>query len=299
MIRVGTAGWSYPDWEGIAYPRPRPRGFHPLAHLARYVDCVELNSTFYALPRAEHAARWAELVADRPGFRFLAKVHQDFTHNPAPAPGATDPWPALARAFRAGLEPLVRARRLAALLLQFPVTFRRAADGERRLERLVELLTDPSGPALAVELRHRSWFAPESLARLARARLALVHIDLPASADHPPPWHEPTAPLGYLRLHGRNARTWFKPGAGRDARYDYLYSPSELGELAQRARRLAGASDETYVVTNNHFEGQALANAIELRSLLEGRRVPAPPELLARFPRLSESASLEGQQRLF
>ena len=68
MIRVGPAGWSYADWEGRAWPRSKPRGFHPLAHLARFVDCIEINSSFYALTDPAHCARWVDLVADRPDF---------------------------------------------------------------------------------------------------------------------------------------------------------------------------------------------------------------------------------------
>lgn len=299
MIRVGPAGWSYPDWQGIVYPAPAPRGFDPLAHLARLFPCIELNSSFYAPPGAEMAERWSARVAPCAEFRFLAKVHRDFTHTSAPAEGPDDPWPAAAASFLAGLAPLERDGRLAALLLQFPAGFARNPANARRLERLNELFAAPGRRALAVELRHRSWFVPAALERFSALGLAVAHIDLPAAPEHPPVWHEPTASLGYLRLHGRNARTWFQPGVGRDARYDYLYGPAELDELAARARRLAGATDETFVVTNNHFEGQAVANALELRSLLEGTPPAAPIELQARFPRLRVGTRPQGQGRLF
>lgn len=299
MIRIGPAGWSYPDWQGIAYPARKPRGFHPLSYLARFVPCVELNSSFYGLPSARNAERWVELVADRPEFRFLAKVHQDFTHGPLPAAGEHDPWPTAARAFLAGLAPLVRERRLAALLLQFPVSFQRNEEAERRVERLTELFQGQPDCALAIEVRHKSWFEPAPLARFAALKLAVAHIDLPAAREHPPGWHEPTAPLGYLRLHGRNTEAWFRPAAGRDQRYDHLYGPAELNELAAKARRLAGVTDETYVVTNNHFEGKALANALDLRALLEEGPVAAPAELVARYPYLADHTHAEGQLGLF
>jgi len=296
VIRVGPAGWSYPDWEGVVYPRAKPAGFHPLAHLLHFVDCVEINSSFYALPRAEHARRWAEIAAARPDFRFLVKLNRDFTHGPLPPP---DERERLAAAFLDGIEPLIRARKVAALLIQFPVGF---LYGPTEVRRLGTIAAPFRALPLAVELRHDSWFAPPALATLRGLGLSLLTIDLPPAWNHPPGWHEPTGPLGYLRLHGRNSLQWFRSGAGRDDRYDYLYSPRELAQLADKARRLASRHDDVYVVTNNHFEGQAVANAIELKALLAGpggERPSAPPELVERFPRLSEVARVEGQQRLF
>lgn len=265
--------------------------------LSRLFDCVEINSTFYALPNPRHAERWVALVEDRPAFRFTAKVHQEFTHGP---PRRRAEWRALAESFLSGLEPLASAGRLGALLLQFPHSFRRVPPARRRIAGIAPLLREMGEAVpLVVELRHRSWWAPEALEEIGALGCSLAWIDLPAARDHPPSDHEPTGPIGYLRLHGRNAANWFRPEAGRDQRYDYLYSPDEIREQASRARSIAARTDETYVVTNNHFEGQAVANAIELRALLTGERQEAPPELLARFPRLAEVARPAGQGRLF
>ena len=87
-----------------------------------------------------------------------------------------------------------------------------------------------------------------------------------------------------------------RSGAGR---YDYLYPKPELSQLAEKARRLAAQHDETFVVMNNHFEGQAVANAIELKAELGTVRPSAPPGLVERFPRLADVVRVEGQQRLF
>ena len=134
---------------------------------------------------------------------------------------------------------------------------------------------------------------------------SLAYIDLPAAHDHPPPWHEPTGPIGYLRLHGRNSATWFAERAGRDARYDYLYCRAELGELGARAQRIARVHDETFVITNNHFEGKAVANALEILSELRGGIVDGPAELVRTYPRLAPvvrvvaDPSRAGQGELF
>lgn len=293
MIRVGPAGWSYADWEGIVYPRSKPAGFHPLAHLVPFIDCVEINSSFYALPRADYAARWAEIAAARADFRFLVKLLRDFTHGPLPPPEECE---RLAQAFLRGIEPLQRSKKLAALLIQFPQSFLYGPVEVRRLGTIAGLFR--SLP-LAIELRNVSWFEPPALDTVRGLGMSLIHIDLPSAWNHPPDWFEPTGPIGYLRLHGRNAGEWFRSGAGRDDRYDYLYSKPELSQLAEKARRLAAQHDETFVVTNNHFEGQAVANAIELKAEFGTVRPSAPPGLVERFPRLADVVRVEGQQRLF
>lgn len=296
MIRIGTAGWSYADWEGRVYPRSKPRGFHPLPFLARYLDCIEINSSFYALPDPVHVEAWVRHVEPWPAFRFTAKLWSALTHEQGSDLAAST------QAFRAALAPLERAGRLGAVLVQFPLGFR---DGEPARARLQGIARGLPGLPLAIELRHASWFAPEPLAFLERiAGASLVEIDLPepppgSSARHGPREVPPLGPVGYLRLHGRNQSAWFDPRAGRDRKYDYLYGEAEVAELAARARRLAGGRDETYVITNNHFGGQALANAIELRSLLADAPVLAPADLVRSFPRLDRCARADGQRELF
>ena len=297
MIRIGPAGWSYPDWEGRVWPRVKPRGFHALAFLARFVDCVEINSTFYALPRAEHARRWCQLVAEHPDFAFLVKLHRDFTHERRPEDGdAARALDLHAEGFRKGIEPLVSARRLSAVLVQFPVSFRFGADEVRRLGHLRALF---DSLRLVLEVRHVSWFAPPALRAIRGLGYSLAWIDLPAAWNHPPDWHEPTGEVGYLRLHGRNAAQWFRRSASRDDRYDWLYAPEDLHALLEKARRIDRATGETYVVTNNHFAGQAVANALELAADLRGAPVDAPATLVRAFPRLAAVTRVVGQGELF
>lgn len=296
MIRVGAAGWSYRDWEGIVYPARKPRSFHGLEYLARFTDCMEVNSSFYAMPRAEHAANWVhrtERESEQAAFHFTAKLHQGFTHGPSLGPLELE---LAARTFLDGVAPLQTSGRLAALLAQFPVSFTRTQTNERRL---AELCATFSSWPLSFELRHRSWFEKSALSFLRERGVSLLHIDLPQASDHPPHSFEATGPIGYLRLHGRNSANWFTKGVGRDDRYDYLYGPQELDDLQATAIQLEREHDEVYVVSNNHFEGQAVANAIELRARLSGTQVPAPAELVTRYPRLRECTRPSGQQNLF
>ncbi len=293
VIRVGSAGWSYPDWDGKVYPASKPAGFDALSYLSRFFDCIEINSTFYAIPHAEHTQRWAQLVAPHRDFRFVAKLHRSFTHEPEPASNA---WPEAARAFRRGIEPLVRAKRLASLLVQFPISFLYGKVEVRRLGRLRALFPDV---ALVLEVRHESWFSAPALDTIRGISFSLAHTDLPAAWNHPPDWHAPTGSVGYLRLHGRNGDAWFRKDAGRDEKYDYLYTRHELEGIVAKVRRLAVDHDDVTVVTNNHFAGQAVANAIELLAMLRDERVLAPAELVEAFPHLRSIARIEGQQTLF
>ena len=123
LVHVGTAGWSYSDWEGIFYPKPHPRGFDPLEYVSRYVDVVEVNSTFYRPVDADVARRWVDRVADATNFRFTAKLWKRFTHERDTAFTRAD-----VAEVRRGLRPIQNAGKLGAVLLQFPWSFRRTDD---------------------------------------------------------------------------------------------------------------------------------------------------------------------------
>jgi uncharacterized protein YecE (DUF72 family) len=276
VIRFGPAGWDYPDWRGVVYPRPAPRGFDPLAYLARWFDTVEVNSTFYRPARPEVARAWCERVAARRSFRFTAKLWKRLTHE-REAYGADD-----VEAARAALDVLAGEGRLGAVLAQFPWSFRRDAAA---LEWLRDLFRALSGLPLVLEVRHASWNVPETYAELAERGVGFVNVDQPLFRSSLRPSAVATARVGYVRVHGRNYRDWFREDAGRDARYDYLYPAEELAPWAERTRALADAPavEDVYVVTNNHFEGKAVANASMLQALVEERRVEAPPGVVERY----------------
>jgi uncharacterized protein YecE (DUF72 family) len=275
VIRFGPAGWEYPDWAGIVYPKPQPRGFDRLRHLARFFATVEVNATFYRPFPADAAARWCERVADVPGFRFGVKLWRRLTHERDTPYGAGE----VAEA-RATLDRLEREGRLGAALLQFPWSFKRDEVSEEWLRGLFRAL---AGLPLVVEVRHASWDAPEVLDELAAAGVGIVNVDQPLFHDSIRPGAKATSPVAYVRVHGRNYKDWFRKGAGRDARYDYLYSAGELEPWARRIRELAVEVPDVYVVTNNHFRGQAVANAAMLESMVAGEKVAAPEELVRRY----------------
>jgi uncharacterized protein YecE (DUF72 family) len=274
-VVFGVAGWSYPDWEGVVYP---PGTRDRLRYLAGFVDLIEVNASFYAFMSPANAEDWLARTADLPDFRFAAKAHRAFTHEPDKALGAE------ARAFRAFLDPLFRSGRFAALLFQFPFSFRDGADARRRLERLASTF---GGLPRVVEVRHASWQAPEALRFLGETGFSVANLDFPAGSQGFVERSAVTGEPGYLRLHGRNAADWFRPDAGRDARYDYLYGDDELEELADRIEELARRFRQLVIVTNNHYRGQALANLAELAVRAGASPRPLPAPLLRTFPRLA------------
>jgi uncharacterized protein YecE (DUF72 family) len=282
-VHVGIAGFDYADWNGPVYP-PGVRGTDRLRFVADYLDLMEINSTFYRIPPPRNAARWVAAVADHPGFRFTAKLWQGFTHRPEV------PEPADAAAFRAAVAPLLESGRLAAVLAQFP---RRFQDGAAARERLTRIAEVGQGLPLAVEVRHASFARGEALAFLQSLGLSLATLDMPLEGEDLAPHELRTGSLVYVRLHGRNQAAWFDPRAGRDQKYDWLYSAAELREWTGRIQRLAAEATQVLVVANNHFRGQAFANALELVAALGGRPLPVPATLLTAFPRLAEIARLD------
>jgi uncharacterized protein YecE (DUF72 family) len=275
VIRFGPAGWEYADWAGIVYPKPAPRGFDRLRFLAQHFGTVEVNATFYRPFQADVARGWVERVAGVPGFRFGAKVHKRFTHERRTPYGAAE-----VKAARAALDALHAAGRLGAALLQFPWSFKREAANEEWLRGLFRAF---SGLPLVLEVRHDSWIAPEVLEELAGVGVGIVNVDQPLFGRSIRPAARVTSAVGYVRVHGRNWKDWFRKGAGRDARYDYLYTSGELEPWAGRIRDLAEEAEDVYVVTNNHFEGKAAANALMLEAMVTGAKPEAPPALVKRY----------------
>jgi uncharacterized protein YecE (DUF72 family) len=301
-IRIGTSGWSYPSgngtWNGIFYPAPRPRGFDELRYYAERFDTVELNSSFYRVPDPVMVAKWISRTP--PGFQFSVKLYQKFTHPEMYlARGGVSDWNLAAGDFdevRAGLDPLAEARRLAAVLLQFPPSFHAGPDTRAYLDWLLDALGDYP---LAVELRHASWtqHLHDTRTLLAEHKASWVSMDLPKVAGAGLEIDRETSlfstPL-YLRLHGRNSANWWKHEKSED-RYNYLYSREELVPFADTARRAARAGRRVLLYMNNHFSAKAVANAVVLKHELD-QLVPGDysQEMVRRYPELTGVVATSG-----
>ena len=299
-VFVGTSGYSFKDWVGPFYPR----GMAPVDQLpfyASHFNCVEVNTTYYGIPKPRVLAQMAVRTPER--FRFVVKLNQAITHD-----RATDPL--LFASFLDAVQPLKDAGKYHGILAQFPWAFRRDDSSKRHLEILRERLP---GETLWIEFRHSSWMHPQLPDWLRERNLGYCAVDEPAIESLVPPVTHVTNGIGYVRFHGRNAQAWWKekpgrarsgagtasesqvavepqaeaepqatlwpvpnaaeaagpsPRAAQPGRYNYDYSESELAEWVKKVQALSQQAKQTYLFFNNCHAGQAARNAKLMEELL-------------------------------
>jgi uncharacterized protein YecE (DUF72 family) len=286
-IVVGTSSWADPGFVAEWYPEGLPAR-ERLSWYARRFEGVELNSSFYAVPARETAARWVHETPD--GFTFDVKLHRLLSHHAAPPDSlppalrdrieitprgrvvlTDDLQRALVEALLDALAPLEEAGRLSAFLLQLSPAF---APRRHQLSELDVVLDALAPRPVAVELRHRAWTRPEhleeTLSYLQGRDAAWVGVDAPAGEQvtiMPAIDAVTSTRLAYLRLHGRNATGYVK-GRSVPERFGWEYSDEELEEIAGRARALAADVPEVRVMANNNRGADAPRAAQRLRELL-------------------------------
>jgi len=300
QVYFGVAGWSYEDWRDTVYRLPdaprqlalfadlpvepaKPRyAADPLVFLADYVDMIEVNSSFYRIPSPKTTATWARKVASHPDFFFTAKLHQDFTHG-------FRQDDSLAHQFRDAFAPLREAALLRGLLAQFRYDFVDDLPNRRLLEWMRERFANLA--PLVVEVRHRSWQAPEALRFLLGLNATVANLDYPTARDSFDLKTSPGGDAAYLRLHGRNYETWFASGLAPHETYNYNYSDAEIGELAEQGESLLANVKTLTIVANNHYQGKAVSAAARLKAAITHQPVPVPPALLETYPELRAIAA--------
>jgi len=258
-LHIGTCGFSYRDWVGPFYPKGIA-SIEMLPFYAQRFSAVEIDSTYYAIPKP---ALFASMDKRTPkDFRFTVKAPGSITHVPAGAsPPETDP-----AAFAEALAPLVSAGKLAAVLVQFPNSFRPGSDAYRRLEQLRTWWPEMN---LIAEFRHRDWQRDDTLRRLRGLSIGWCNVDEPRFRSLLRPGAEVTSDTGYIRFHGRNYGEWWKKSGKADERYNYSYSGTELAEWIPRIAAVEEQTHDTYVFFNNHRLGKAPANARQLADMLQ------------------------------
>jgi len=284
-IRVGTASWTDPGFIADWYPKKLSAGDR-LAWYAQHFNLVEVNSSFYAVPRSALVARWCEQTPD--DFVFDVKLHRLLSRHSTQTKmlptglrkmaGGGDKAvltpkleKALVEVFLESLGPMIDAGKLGALLLQPSPSFSPRKHALAELDSLLDLL---DGHKLAVELRNRNWVEgdqrDETIAYFRSRRIAMVVVDGPPG-DHfmimPSFDVVTTRRLAYLRAHGRNTRGYIS-GRTVAARFNYDYSEKELEEIAERALGLSDIAIDTHIIFNNNKSNYAPKAAERFRRVV-------------------------------
>jgi len=267
MIYIGTSGWSYPKgegtWTGYFYPKGK---INELEYYSQFFNTVEINSSFYRPPNPGYVYNWVHRVPK--DFLFTVKLWQKFTH-PKMYKEATGEEALISQedvdTFKRSLEPLIRYKKLGALLAQFPPSFVNDSFGQQVLSAVIKTFGEYR---LAVELRHRSWSDDENTTGLLKSyNAAWVQIDEPKFKSSIASELPITSDMAYFRFHGRNAEMWWKGDS--ETRYRYLYSPDEINELVDRVRSAAEQTPLLFALFNNHWQGYAPRNAADAMKKLE------------------------------
>jgi len=267
QIYIGTSGWSYPKgegtWKGYFYPSGK---INELEYYSQFFNTVEVNSSFYRPPNPGFAENWVKRTPK--DFLFTVKLWQKFTH-PKMYEETTGEHATISQQdvdwFLKSISPLYESGKLGALLAQFPPSFKNDDYGRQILQAVSRTF---GSYRLAVELRHRSWSDDQNTAEVLREhKVSWVQIDEPkfsssVAADVPL-----TSDIGYFRYHGRNAEMWWQ--GDNETRYKYLYSPEEIEELAGRVKNSANQAKLMFAFFNNHWQGYAPRNAVDLQKALQ------------------------------
>lgn len=257
MICIGTSGYSYDDWVGPFYPEGMDKREF-LSHYAEKFGCVEVNYTWYRMPDARTLA--AMSAKTPPGFRFVIKANQEMTHERG------GDQPAVFAQFIEALAPLREAGSFGCVLAQFPHSFKCTRPSVNYLRAFRELM--PADVPTVIEFRDRSWIRDRTFEFLREHGFGFCCVDQPDFESLVPPVAEVTSAIGYVRFHGRNREKWWEHEEAWE-RYNYLYTREELGEWVGKVKDIAAQAEDVYVFFNNHYNAQAVQNAMEFAELLD------------------------------
>lgn len=254
MIYIGTSGFSYDDWVGRYYPEDLKKT-EWLTFYAHEFMAMELNSSYYGLPTAFSLGRMADKTP--PGFQFAIKANQDMTHK-------RDDNAEIFPKFKAALAPLIEQGKFGCVLAQFPSSFHNSDESRAYLRFFRERMGDLS---VVVELRQRDWLSDDTFDFLRQQKFGFCCVDEPQFESLMPPIALVTSDVAYVRFHGRNYQKWWSHKEAWE-RYNYTYKPQELEEWQPKLEQLAHDSERMYVFANNHYQGQSVDTARQLKLML-------------------------------
>lgn len=267
MIKLGTSGFSFPDWRsGVIYPEGLPQKEELIYYNKELgFDCLEVNSTYYTIISEKSAATMEQKTG--PGFEFVVKGFRGFTHDPFDS--RIENKPSFEKAmedierFKGSIKPFIAAGKLGAILLQFPVFFYPNKESENYMLKCKKTL---AGLPVVIEFRNSGWAKPDTFEFLRANEIGYCAVDEPKIDRLMPLINEVTSDIAYLRLHGRN-KNWFNAPAS--VRYDYLYNDDELKEFIPELSAMTKKSPKVYLFLNNCHAGSAVKNAMRMRDLLK------------------------------
>ncbi len=254
-ILIGTSGYSYREWVGPFYPQ----GTQPKDYLSVYADTfdfTEINFTYYRQPEWRTMARMVEVTP--PGFMFSVKIFSGVTHS-----REGDLKSEISR-FLESLRPLIDSFRLAAVLVQFPFSFHYVRENRRYLDAVCACM---EGIPAAVEFRNMEWYKESVFKGLEKRSISFVNVDMPELSGLPESTEIVTAPPAYLRMHGRNSQEWWTGDSA--TRYRYKYSDEQLSSWTGGIRSMQESAGRVVVAFNNHWEGYAAADALNMKTMLQ------------------------------
>jgi uncharacterized protein YecE (DUF72 family) len=262
MIKVGTSGFSFPDWNGTVYPI----GLRESDRLAYYekelgFNVLEVNFTYYTLPSQKSFSAMSKKTSQE--FEFVVKAFKGMTHElrDKETGGLVDNQE-IFKKFKYSLSPLIEDGKLTCVLAQFPYGFFPNRDNLGYLERFKNEMTDIP---LVFELRNQTWLKDQTFQFLEKNGLGFCIVDEPKLSKLMPYLPRMTSEIGYFRLHGRNPN-WFNVPAS--VRYDYLYNEAELKEFVPDIQDISSKTTKTLVFFNNCHAGSAAKNAAQMAKLL-------------------------------
>ena len=262
-IQIGCGSWADPEYAELLHPSGLPADMR-LSAYAMWFDHVEVNATYYALPKKETVTKWGEATPD--SFLFDIRLPRAISQSPVKAAQEGR----LLDYLWEGLSPLIEAKKLGTFLLVLSPFFK---PGKHELEELDALIQKMEAHPLAIELRHRAWVdgdaREKTLAYFRERKVTWVSVDMPQLEDSElmPPVDEVTQPsLAYLRLHGRNPL--YLESKTAEERHTYAYTEKDLVDIVKRIQHLSAKAKNVRVVANNHAQDFAPLTALTLRQML-------------------------------
>ena len=258
MIKIGTSGFSFPDWKGPIYPV----GIGERDMLSFYekelgFNALEVNFTYYTLPSQKSFSAMSKKTSK--GFEFVVKAFKGMTHEirDKKTRAMVNNQETFEK-FKFSLAPLIEDGKLTCVLAQFPYGFFPNRENFGYLERFKGEMEDIP---LVFEFRNKMWLKEGTFEFLERSKAGFCIVDEPKLPQLMPYSPRATSEIGYFRFHGRNTN-WFNVPI--KVRYDYLYSEAELKEFVPDIKDISQKTGKTLIFFNNCYSGSAAKNAVQM-----------------------------------